>query len=123
MVVGSGCGDMSKYVEESVALCGTPSTLGVPLLCYSCLSTAVLGNFGWVHPKRIILFVNVMSLNGAVMSYVMSQCCTCIGHVTFYYKRATKASVGGSCLLFVHSLGLTLSPETCVWLVSNTCGS
>ena len=71
----------------------------------------------------IILFANVTSLNNAVTSYVMSQCHMCFGHVTFYYKRATNTSVGGSCLLFIHSSGSTLSPETHVWLVSNTCRS
>ena len=73
------------------------------------------------RPKCIILFVDVMSLNSTAMSYVMSQHCTCVGHVTFYYKRAAKALVGGSCLLFICSSGLTLSPETHVWLVSNIC--
>ena len=63
-----------------------------------------------VRLKRVILFANVMSLNDAVMS----QHHTCIGHVTIYYKRATNALVGGSCLLFVCSSGLTLSPDTCV---------
>ena len=47
MVVGSGHGDTPKYTGEGVALCGTPSTLGVPLPHYSCHSMAVLGNFGW----------------------------------------------------------------------------
>ena len=69
----------------------------------------------------VILFANVMSLKGAVTSYVMSQHRTCIGHMTFYYKRAANTSVQGSCLLFVHLSGLTLSPETCVWLVPNVC--
>ena len=45
-VVGSGHGDMPKYVGEGVALHGTPSTLGVPLPQCSCLSMAILGNFG-----------------------------------------------------------------------------
>ena len=75
------------------------------------------------HPKHVILFANVMSFNDAVTSYVMSQHHMCIGHMTFYYKRAANTSVGGSCLLFVHSSGLTLSPETHVWLVSNICRS
>ena len=75
------------------------------------------------HPKRVILFSDVTSLKGAVTSYVMPQHCTCIGHVTFYYKRPASASVGGSGLLFIHSSGLTLSPETCVWLVPNVCRS
>ena len=54
---------------------------------------------------------------GAVMPYVISQCRMCIGHMTFYYKRSTNAPVGGSCLLFICSSGLTLSPEThvCGW--------
>ena len=57
-----------------------------------------------------------MSLNGAVMLCVMSQHHTCVGHMTFYYERSTNTSVGGSCLLFVHSSGLTLSPESaCGW--------
>ena len=51
------------------------------------------------------------------MSYLMSQHCTCIGHMTFYYKWSANASVQGSCLLFVHLSGLTLSPETHRWLV------
>ena len=45
--------------------------------------------------KRIILFVNVTSFDDAVMSYMMSQHCTCIGHMTVYYKRAANTSVGG----------------------------
>ena len=76
-----------------------------------------------VHPKHIILFVNITLLNNAVMSYVTSQHHTCIGHMTIYYKRAVNASVGGSCLLFICSSGLTLSPETHMWLVSNMCRS
>ena len=75
------------------------------------------------HSKHVILFVNITSFNDAVMSYVMSQCHTCIGHMTIYYKRAANTLVGGSCLQFVSSLGLTLSPKTLVWLVSNTCRS
>ena len=55
--------------------------------------------------KYIILFAYVMSLNDTVMSYVMSQPCMCIGHVTFYYKRATKASVGVlACCLSIHQV-------------------
>ena len=46
-VVGSSHGDMPKYMGEGVALCRTPSTLGVPLPQCSCLSMAILGNF-WV---------------------------------------------------------------------------
>ena len=45
-VVGSGHEDAPKYGGEGVALHGTPSALGVPLPWCSCLSTAILGNFG-----------------------------------------------------------------------------
>ena len=58
--------------------------------------------------KCIILFADVTSLNNAVMSYVTSQCRTCIGHMTFYYKRAANTLVGDSCLLFPHLPGSTL---------------
>ena len=71
------------------------------------------------HPK--CLFSDVTSLMSAVMSYVMSQHCMCIGHMTFYYKRSADALVGGSSLWFIHSSGSPLSPETHVWLVPNAC--
>ena len=44
--------------------------------------------------KCIILFVDITSFDNAVTSYMMSQCCTCIGHMTIYYKRATNTSGG-----------------------------
>ena len=74
-----------------------------------------------VRLKHVILFADVTSLNDAVMSYVTSQHHTCVGHVTIYYKRATNTSVGDSCPLFICLSRLTLSPETCMWHVSNTC--
>ena len=76
-----------------------PSTLGVPyhinhvnyghfrLLLRRCTLDALC-------LKHIILFVDVTSFNDAVMSYMMSQCHTCIGHMTIYYKRATNTLVG-----------------------------
>ena len=45
--------------------------------------------------KRIILFVDVTSFNDTVTSYVMSQHCMYIGHITIYYKRATNTLGGG----------------------------
>ena len=45
-VVGSSHGDMPKYAGEGVALCRTPGALGVLLLWCSCLSMAILDNFG-----------------------------------------------------------------------------
>ena len=70
-----------------MASCRTPSALGVPLPHY-----IIYSHFREAH---IIFFVYVTLLNDAVMSYVMSQCRTCIGHMTIYYKRAANASVGG----------------------------
>ena len=72
---------------------------------------------------HVILFANITLLNDAVTSYVTLRCHTCIGHVTIYYKRAANTLVGGSSLLFIRSSGSTLSPETHMWLVSNTCRS
>ena len=68
-----------------------------------CHITAILGNLGRctsdaVPSKCIISFVDVTSLNNAVTSYMMSQHCKCVGHMTIYYKRAANASVGGSFL-------------------------
>ena len=45
-VVGCGHKDVPKYMGEGVALCRTPGALGVLLLQCSCLSRAILGNFG-----------------------------------------------------------------------------
>ena len=90
------------------------------LWVYHCHITLVFLWPFWVGALRmqcIILFADITSLNDTVTS----QCHMCIGHMTFYYKRAANTSVGGSCLLFIRSSGFTLSPETCMWLVSNTC--
>ena len=111
-----------------VALRRTPGALGIlwPWFSYS---TAIFWaifcgrTLDALHPKHVILFLDVTSLMSAVTSCVMSQHRTCISHMTFYYKRSVNASVGGSGLWFVHLLGSTLSPETCVWLVPNACRS
>ena len=124
MVVGFGHGDVPKYVGEGVALCRTPSALGVLWLQFFC-STAIFRQFsgGALRPKCVILFSDVTSLMSTVTSYVTSQHCTCFSHMTFYYKRFIDTSVGGSCLWFICSSGPTLSPETHVWLVPNACRS
>ena len=62
--------------------------------------------------KHVILFADVTLLNGTVTSYVTSQCHTCIGHMTFYYKRATNTSVGGSS---IHQVQLYHQRPTCGW--------
>ena len=99
MVIGFGCGDVPKYTGEGVASCETPGTLGGPY----CINHISYGHFGVFlrkcasdapHLKCVILFVNVTSFNDAVTSYMTSQCHTCIGHVTVYYKRAANTLVG-----------------------------
>ena len=55
--------------------------------------------------KHVILFVDITSFDDAVMSSMTSQHCTCIGHVTIYYKRTTNTSVRGIFSQFVGSLG------------------
>ena len=100
-----------------MALRGTPGALGVPLLRCSCLSTAILGNFGvgalWT---QCILFANVTLLNGTVTSHVMSWCHMCIGHMTFYYKRSTDTSVGVlACCSSIHQVWLYHQRPVCGW--------
>ena len=123
VVVGSGHGDAPKYVGEGVTLRGTPGALDVPWPWLSC-SMAIFRQFWWAHLGRSMskvhhLICRCYIFNACCDIYVTSQRCTCIGHMTFYYKRPANTLVGGSCLLFVHSSGLTLSPETRMWLVPN----
>ena len=102
MVVGSGCGDVPKYVGEGVASCGTPGTLGGPYHINH-VNYSHFGIFSRNHASDmpclecVILFDDVMSFNDAVMSYVMSWCHMCIGHVTVYYKRAMNTLVESYC--------------------------
>ena len=56
--------------------------------------------------KHVILFANVMSLKGTVTSYVMSQHCMCVGHMTFYYKRSVNTSVGVLACSSIHQVRL-----------------
>ena len=67
---------------ESVALCGTPSTLGGPYhvnhINYGHFLSILKRHASDVpHLKHIILFVDVTPFNDAVTSYVTSQHCTC----------------------------------------------
>ena len=60
-----------------------------------------------------------MSLNGTVTSYVMSQCCMCVCHVTFYYKRSTNASVGVlACCLPICQVRLYCQRPACGWCLT-----
>ena len=70
--------------------------------------------------KQVMLFVNVTSFVDTVTSYMTSQHHMFIGHMTIYYERAANTSEGR---VSVSLLGLTLSSETLLWLVSNTCRS
>ena len=97
-VVGSSHGDVPKYTGEGVASCATPGALGGPY----CINYINYGHFGVLSRrhasdvlclKRIISFINVTSFNDAMMSYMTSQCCTCVRHMTIYYKRAMNTSV------------------------------
>ena len=99
--------DTSLYVESwlimqinniYVALRTTPSTLGGP---YGINHTNYdhFGVFSRRHGsdmpclKCVISFVEVTSFNDAMMSYMMSWHCTCIGHMTIYYKKVTNTSI------------------------------
>ena len=99
MVVGSGHRDAPKYVGEGLVSHRTPGTLGVPYHINH-VNYSHFGLFLRRHAsdmpclKHVILFVDVASFNDAVTSYVMSQHCMCIGHVTIYYKRVVNTSVG-----------------------------
>ena len=109
-----------------VASHGTPGALGVPYPIHHVIYGRFLRKCAsdTLCLKHVILFVDVTSFNDAVTSYVTSQHCTCIGHMTIYYKRAANTSVGG---VSVSSLGSTQSqvesPKSLVRLVSNMCRS
>ena len=92
------------------------------LLVYCCHIALVflwtfLGNFGWARfrhalLKCIILFANVTLLNDTVMS----QHHMCIGHVTFYYKRASNTSVGVlACCSSICQVQLYHQRSMCGW--------
>ena len=83
---------------------------------------AILGNSVFMHFEHTAsevhhLFSDITSSGGAMMSCVTSQHCTCIGHMTFCYKRSADTSFKAllahlalSSRLLVHPLGSPLSP-------------
>ena len=87
MVVDSSCRDVPKYMGEGVVLCSAPGALGGPY-CINHINYSHSGLFlrrcalDVQCLKHVILFVDVTSFNDAVITYVMSQCCTCVGHMT-----------------------------------------
>ena len=97
-VVGSGHRDVPKYTGEGVASHGTPGALGGPYHV-NYINYSHMGVFyrrcasDTPRLKHVILFVDVMSFNDAMTSYMMSWHCTCIGYMTIYYKRATNTSI------------------------------
>ena len=124
VVVGSGHGNVPKYTGR-LWHCAEHQALWVycchgALVIYSHFRQFLGGHASDVaHPKRVILFANVTSLNSAVTSYVTSQHCTCIGHVTFYYKRATDTSVGAlACCLSICQVRLYHQRPTCGWCLT-----
>ena len=67
------------------------------------------GTSNMVCPKCVNLFANITLLKCAVTLYVTSQHCMCIGHMTFYYKKAADTlqvdGLGTSYLLFYDKQG------------------
>ena len=111
MVVDSSCRDAPKYAGEGVALCGTPGALGAPLLHYSCLFMAILGNF-----RELCFRHRVSEARHLICQHYIIKCCTCIGHVTIYYKRATNALVGVfACCSSIHQVRLYHQRPACGW--------
>ena len=87
-----------------------------------------LDSFWWAHFGHAAFEVHHLIFQ----CYVFKGCCDvihditalhmCWSHDSLLYKSHQHLSWrGGPGLLFVHSSGLTLSPETCVWLVPNMC--
>ena len=71
----------------------------------------------------IILFSDVTSSRGAVMSCVTSQRRMCTSHVTFCYKRSVDASFEALGSWPLVRLFVMITLVTRVWLVSNACRS
>ena len=108
-----------------VALRGTPSPLGVPLPCYSCLSMAVLGNFWWAHFGRSVSEACHLICQHYIVKWHCDVICDVTAPhvywscVTFYYKRATKASVGVlACCSSVRQVRLYHQRPACGWCLT-----
>ena len=120
---------VGMWFKEDSYICGIAQntwhfgcTVAMVLLFYGHFEAIFNGHTSdMVHLKHVILFLDVTSLKGTVTSHMTSQYHTYVGHMTFYYERSANALLGDSGLLFIHLSGSTLSPETCMWLVPNTC--
>ena len=72
--------------------------------------------FGCTPSKVCHLMFGHYIFKEAVTSYVMSQCCMCIGHMTFHYKRPANASVGVlACCSSVCQVQLYQQRPACGW--------
>ena len=84
-------------VHVCVASCSSPGSLGGPYHEITKLQPFCI--FFWVTCFGCAApcchkFVNITSFNDAMMSCMMSLCCTCVGHVTNYYKRPQMPWLG-----------------------------
>ena len=77
VVVGSGHGDVPKYVGKGVVSHGTPNALGVPWPWFSS-STAVFRQFWWAHFGCSASEVHHLIFQ----RYIVKGHCDIIGHVT-----------------------------------------
>ena len=87
---------MPKYVGEGVASGRHPGVPGCP--CLSC-SGILAGYFGSARVGHAVSDTHHLSLrccivSDAVISCMMSQCCVCMGHMTFGYKSLQRAWLG-----------------------------
>ena len=64
------------------------------------LGNFMLTRFRHTASKAHHLFSDITSSGGAMTSYVMLRCHTCMGHMTFCYKRSTDTSFEALLALF-----------------------
>ena len=92
--------------------------------CRSQTPRPFLGNFQWTHFRHAAseahhLIFGHYVFEEAVTSYVMSQHCTCIGDVTFDYKRPVNALVGVlACCSSIHQVQLYHQRPACGWCLT-----
>ena len=84
---------MPKYVGEGVASGRHPGILGCPCLLFSGILAGYFGlaRVGCAASDTRHLSLRCYVISDAVMSCMMSQCCTCMSHMTFGYKSSQRA--------------------------------
>ena len=87
---------MPKYVGECVASGRHPGVLECPCLSFSGILTDYFGSacVGRAMSDARHLSLRCYVVSDAVMSCMMSQCCVCMGHMTFGYKSLQRAWLG-----------------------------